>query len=95
MPTIKIPQLQKEIQVKQGVFLMRALLDAGVPVASSCHGDGVCGKCKMTVLGSPDSFSPPNETEKILTEKLSLKSDYRFSCQVVVRGDVEVRTTYW
>lgn len=29
--------------------LMKLLLDNGIPVASSCNGDGVCLKCTLTV----------------------------------------------
>jgi ferredoxin len=31
--------------------LMELLLDNGIPVASSCNGDGVCLKCILTVNG--------------------------------------------
>lgn len=74
---------------------MKALLEAGVPVASSCAGDGICGKCKILVHSPNGDLSSPNEVELILRKKLQIKSDERFACQVLVNGDVEVRTSYW
>ncbi|PIS11185.1 MAG: hypothetical protein COT73_05325 [Bdellovibrio sp. CG10_big_fil_rev_8_21_14_0_10_47_8] len=83
------------IQVASGSNLMKSLLDAGLPVASSCHGDGVCAKCRIQILQGQNSLSSIEETEKFLLEKYQLKADIRISCQVQVFGDVEIDTTYW
>ncbi len=42
------------VEVSDGVPMLEALEDAGVPIMSSC-GEGVCGTCRATVLeGTPD-----------------------------------------
>lgn len=42
------------VEVSDGVPMLEALEDAGVPIMSSC-GEGVCGTCRTTVLeGIPD-----------------------------------------
>ena len=83
------------IQVAQGANLMKSLLDAGIPVASSCHSDGVCAKCRVQVTSGMNYLSGVNDIEKFLQEKYQLKSGLRISCQTEVNGDVEIDTTYW
>jgi 2Fe-2S ferredoxin len=95
MPKVKVVKKGKEIEVPADSNLMKALLANQVPVASSCHGDGVCGKCKVIVLHGESNLSLVNETEKLLIEKFNLKKNERISCQVSVLGDVEVDTGYW
>ena len=74
---------------------MKVLLDSGLPVASSCLGDGICGKCKIIVLEGGDKLSPENDQEKLLREKYQLASYLRVSCQTQVLGNVTVDATYW
>ena len=81
--------------VPVGANLMQALLDAEIPVASSCHGDGVCAKCRLTITNGVQNLSAANETEKFLIEKEGLKANQRISCQVSVLGDIEVDASYW
>ena len=75
--------------------MMDALLNAEVPVASSCHGDAVCGKCKVNVLEGAENLSPVTDAEQFRKEKLKLGSDIRLSCQAKVIGDIKIDTTYW
>jgi 2Fe-2S ferredoxin len=72
---------------------MKALLDGGLPVASSCRGDGVCGKCRIQVLSG--AVSPEGDLEKYLRERHSIPPGFRVSCQVSVLGDIVVDATYW
>lgn len=74
---------------------MESLLSAGHPVASSCHGDGVCAKCKITVVSGETNLSVENPTEQFLKEKHQLPRNVRISCQVQINGDVVVDATYW
>jgi len=83
------------LKVIPGVNLMKALLEAEVPVASSCHGDGVCAKCRLKVTKGAENLSQPNETEVFLLDKFQLPADHRISCQTFVLGDIEVDAGYW
>lgn len=74
---------------------MRALLDAGIPVASSCSGDGICAKCKINVVEGLDQLSPENDTEQFLKMKHKLAPNIRISCQTFVQGDITIDTSYW
>lgn len=96
MPVISFKKKNRpDIKVIPGANLMKSLLEAEVPVASSCNSDGVCGKCKMQITAGAENLSQPNETEVFLKDKYQLKADQRISCQTFVLGDVEVDTGYW
>ena len=95
MPKIKFIKNKPDIEVAVGANLMQSLLDAGLPVASSCNGDGVCSKCRLRVIENPKHLSEPNDTELILMDQNSLGKDLRISCQVEVLGDVTVDAGYW
>lgn len=95
MPTINFVKPRASISVEVGDNLMDALLKGGMPVASSCRGDGVCAKCKITVIEGAKNLSAPNDTEKFLKGRHGLEKEQRISCQVVVQGDVTVDTSYW
>lgn len=75
--------------------LMATLRKNQVPVASSCQGDGICGKCRIQVISGSQNLSSPNEREKILAERENLKGYERISCQTEVIGDVMIDAPYW
>ena len=78
-----------------GANLMKALLQAGLPVASSCDGDGVCAKCKIVIVEGAENLSAENETEIFLKETNNIPNHSRISCQTEILGDVVIDTTYW
>ncbi len=95
MPTIFFSDGASPIVLPQPTNLMQALLAAGKPVASSCKGDGVCGRCIIQILSGAENLSPKNATELFLYEKYRLRADQRISCQTEVLGDVKVHASYW
>jgi 2Fe-2S ferredoxin len=95
MPKISFVKNIAPIEVAAGTPLMTALLQHGRPVASSCHGDGVCAKCRVIVIDNPEGLTEPTAIEKHLRERFLLPSGVRISCQAIVRDDVCVDTTYW
>ncbi len=94
MAQIICPQLKKTFSLNPLLSLMGNLLQNGVPVASSCKGDGICGKCHMTVF-SDKQISPPLELEKKTMERNQVPVGQRLSCQLYLNQDVVVQTTYW
>lgn len=82
-------------EVPLGTNLMRALLQQGLPVASSCDGDGVCSKCRIKIIEGAANLSPEQDVEMILKEQNNVGRDYRISCQAEVQGDITVDTNYW
>lgn len=91
MPQIYVPQKNMTIQAKLGENLMQCLLAAGLPVASSCLGEGICSMCKMTVVGT---VSAPSELESRTLTRNKLVGQ-RLSCQILIQNDLTVSTSYW
>ncbi len=50
MPWVHFVKKIQAFEVDEGANLMQALLDKGLPVASSCGGDGICAKCKVEII---------------------------------------------
>lgn len=85
-----------DIDVESGTVLMEALLAAGLPVASSCRGDGVCTKCRLHVRDlEPQATSPITQHEKGLLDRIGAEPDERISCQTEIHGLIEVDAAYW
>jgi len=95
MPKIRFAKSRPELDVPEGANLMQALLAGGLPVASSCRGDGVCAKCRIEIVEGRKNLSPENDLEKFLRERHSIPKEMRVSCQTVVNGDVTVDASYW
>lgn len=93
------PDLQSsfgEAVVESGSTLMDALLKIGLPVASSCRGDGVCTKCRLRVRElEPGAASSPTDFERGLLDRIAADNDERISCQTEVLGPIEVDADYW
>lgn len=92
---IRFKKNRPPIEVPVGAVLMRSLLDAGLPVASSCNADGVCAKCGIRIVEGMENLSKPNETEIFLKEKNNIRESFRISCQTQVLGDIVVDAGYW
>ncbi|MBN8538823.1 MAG: (2Fe-2S)-binding protein [Deltaproteobacteria bacterium] len=76
--------------------LMDSLLANGLPVASSCRGDGVCTKCRLHVRPlEPNAVNSPSDFERGLLKKIGAEADERISCQTKVLGLIEVDADYW
>lgn len=95
MPYIRFVKNLPEIRVEDGAHLMDELLRAGMAVASSCHGDGVCGKCRIRILEGSENLSQIGELERMLRERLRVPTEFRISCQTRVHGDILIDATYW
>jgi 2Fe-2S ferredoxin len=95
MPRIEFVKDRPAIIVERGANLMRALLDNGLPVASSCHGQAVCSKCRIQIVAGAENLTPQNEFERTLRERLHIDPELRISCQTQVNGDVVIDTPYW
>jgi 2Fe-2S ferredoxin len=95
MATVSFVKNRPSFEVLDGSNLMRALLDHGLPVASSCQSDGVCAKCRIQVVKGKEHVSPEGDRETFLRERHNIPRGERVSCQVTIHGDVTVDTGYW
>ncbi len=95
MPKIEFTKKHPPIVVAKGANLMKSLLDHGVPVASSCNGQGVCSKCRLRIVSGTEKLTPENEFERTLRDRLHIKKEFRISCQAQVLGDITIDADYW
>lgn len=95
MPMISFLKDHPSIEVSMGANLMESLLDADLPVASSCGGEAVCSKCRIQIIKGEENLSEETDLELDLKEANDIDSDYRISCQTRVLGDVTVDAPYW
>jgi len=74
---------------------MKSILQADMPVASSCGGDGVCGKCRIKISEGAQNLSPEGTTEAEIKDIHDVPKKERISCQVTILGDITIDTNYW
>jgi 2Fe-2S ferredoxin len=95
MPFIRFVKKRPAIEVAAGANLMKSLLAADLPVASSCLGDGICGRCRIQILEGKENLSKTGILEEILRDRLNLAREIRISCQTTVYGDILIDASYW
>lgn len=95
MPIVTFMPSGKSIDVPAGTTLFDAATQAGLPVASSCDADFVCGRCNMQILKGSENLSLQDELELRLLRRDKKPVTDRISCQARVSGDCTVTTTYW
>ena len=81
------------IDVEPGANLMNALLEAGLPVASSCHGEGVCSMCRVKVEAG--QTNEPEKFEVDCLKRNKAEPNERLSCQISVTDNLTIKTKYW
>lgn len=93
MPKLNCPQLNRVIDIDPEKSLMQNLIDHGIQVASSCGGDGICGKCRMRVV--TEDLPPASDLEKKTLENNGAEAGERLSCQLCLEANALAETTYW
>ena len=92
MPKIHIPQKNLTLSAPVGVNLMAFLRDSGIPLASSCLGDGICGKCRVAVKAN---LPPPSNLEIETLTRNKAAATERLACQIIIETEIALTTTYW
>lgn len=92
---LHLPQLSKSLDVDKGENLFKTFKNQEIPIASSCNGQGICGKCIVLVLQSQVPLPPEGHYETELKKRMGINPKYRLSCQLEVQGDMKIKTTYW
>ncbi len=78
---------EKAIESDAGDTLLSTLSNAGVMLPSACGGGGTCGVCKCQVTAGGGDILPTEQSHINYRES---KEDWRLSCQVKVREDMEI-----
>ena len=81
MPTVRIVELDREIEIPEGRLLLQGALDQGVAFGFVCAGESACATCLVKVVEGLDSLPPRNSVEDFLSKAMLLETDYRLACQ--------------
>jgi len=76
----------KTATVCPGTTLLDAARSVGIPIASACGGEGICGRCRVQVL----SGTVAAESTHLLTQE-QIREGFVLACQARVSEDTLVR----
>jgi ferredoxin len=96
MANIKFVNENKEAIAMDGVNLRIKAMENNIDIykfmgkLTNCGGYGQCGTCIVEVTEGIENLSPRTDVENL---KLKRKPDsYRLACQVIVNGNISVKT---
>ncbi len=93
MPRVRFRPGDRSVDVRKGARLIEAVREAGLPIASPCGDDLVCGKCGVRILSGNVGREAP--VERGAKERNRIDLELRLACAVRVHEDLEVTATYW
>lgn len=78
------------LEVRRGMNLLRAALDAGLPYRYGCT-QATCGKCICQVEEGAGELSKVTVNEPLRLSQTLIDMGMRLACQANVRGDGPIR----
>jgi len=83
------------VRIEAGATLHDAVRSAGLPIASACGADGICGRCAVLVVAGAERLPPETAQETSVKRRNRVPAGQRLACRVAPRGDVTIRADYW
>ncbi|MCM8788818.1 MAG: ASKHA domain-containing protein [Candidatus Omnitrophica bacterium] len=77
---------EKKVKVPAGTDLLSAALKAGIFLASSCGGKGICGRCKVKIVSGEFEAEP---TGKISADEK--RNNIYLACRTFIRSNMKVQ----
>jgi len=81
------------LEIPGGTRLIDAVREAGLPIASSCGDDLICGKCGVRILSGKVSREKGSEREA--KRRNRVPPELRLACALRVHDDLVVTADYW
>ena len=85
----------KSLRVPLGTTLLEAAHRVGLPMASACGADGICGRCGVRVLEGAAALSPEAQAESDVKRRNRVDAHERLACRANVGGPCEITAGYW
>lgn len=85
----------REVEIPPGTLVFDAVRQAGLPLGSSCDGDGLCAWCRVEVLEGLQNLSSPTPEETRLLARRRSTPEERIACLARIDGPVTLTTPYW
>ncbi len=76
------------VDVSAGSTVLEAGREAGLILAANCGGNGLCGRCRVTILG--ENIPEPTTAEIDALGQQELRSGQRLACRARLHSDVGV-----
>jgi ferredoxin len=84
------------LSVPAGTTLDAAVRQAGLPMASACGADGICGRCGVQVLRGEDRLPGETPAERDAKQRNRVAPELRLACRVALPpGEFEITALYW
>jgi ferredoxin len=90
MAKVKIINQQLEVDCNPGLSILNNFLDKGAPIHTVCGGKGLCGCCRIKIIGSAKGTSPVNDVEKARLSNELTNEGWRLACQTYTLRDLEI-----
>lgn len=92
---VHFPTRDRSVRVPVGTPLIDAVREAGLPIARSCGGEGLCGRCGVQLLDGGAAVTAEAPDEARSKERNRIDPALRLACRVRVRADLAVAAPYW
>jgi ferredoxin len=93
--TVRFLPEGREVQVPRGARLISAVRRAGLPLASACGAEGLCGRCGVEIVDGSETLSPEAADEQRAKRRNRIDPRMRLACRTRVRENVTLRALYW
>ncbi len=84
MPSVKIIELDREIEILPGQTILQGAMANGITFGFVCGGNAACGTCLVKIVEGLDSLGARNPKEDFLAKAMMLEPEYRLGCQTEV-----------
>jgi ferredoxin len=92
---VRLQPSGRAVRVGAGTSLLESARRAGLPIASACGGEALCGRCGVRVLSGASALAPADEPEARARRRNRVPAEQRLACRVAVSADLEVTASYW
>lgn len=93
--TVRFEPSGREVRVPLGTTLLEAARSAGLPLASACGAEGLCGRCGLEILDGGAGLGAECEEERQSKRRNRVDPRQRLACCVKLSADARVRASYW
>ncbi len=85
--------LLASVQARRGANLLATIRRSGLPIAASCQGTALCGRCAVRISGASVAREGPEETQAKRRNRID--EELRLACCLRVETDLKVSASYW
>ncbi|MEE8580167.1 MAG: 2Fe-2S iron-sulfur cluster-binding protein [Myxococcota bacterium] len=86
---------ERSIRILRGTTLLEATRRAGLPLASGCSANGMCGRCGLQILAGEQHVADESPREREIKRANRIDPGLRLACSITPTGDLVVTAPYW